>query len=202
MTRQDVSVLYEVAGRAAAAHVKARGLPAHMRDDLTQEGVLWLLEHPQRLSRVEGEDVRNTSQVVAEIRRHFVTTGVDRPPGAVEDPADGREYTPDMVALIFPAVYDPEYTPFREQDEAAERFSERDPSEANTWLAMVADVSAALDAYGRKSDNVRYVFRHEILGETFEDIGVAEGVSRETARRRHADVLAWMSDWLSGTLGE
>jgi DNA-directed RNA polymerase specialized sigma24 family protein len=67
---------------------------------------------------------------------------------------------------------------------------------------MIADVSRALDAYGRNSDRVRYVFRHEVLGETFTQIAQAEGVSYGTAHTRHAEVLNWLSGWLNGSPGE
>lgn len=196
-----LGVYFELAGRAAAAHVRSKGLPGHMREDLTQEGILWLLEHPGEIDAARDRDGNPyTSRIVGRIRMHYVRSGLDSQ--GIEPPFIDRKYTPDMVASIFPAVYDPEYTPFREQTEAGERFAEKDPAEANTWFALVADVSSAVDAYGVKSEGIRYVWLHEVLGESYDQIAARMGVSRTTAHRRVAETLTWLADWLDGEYRE
>lgn len=201
MTKDSLSILYEVAGRAAYAHVAGKGLPVHMREDLTQEGVLWLLEHPQRVRHARLSDgTLYGSALVSEIRKHYVSSGADRHQG--NEAFVDTEWTPRMVETVFPAVYDPEYKPFREGTEPGERFAKRDPSEANTWLALIADVSSAVDALGKSSDAVRFIYRHAVLHESYLAIAQVEGVSDWTARQRVVQGLQWMSDWLNGERAE
>lgn len=200
MSTEMLGVYFELAGRAAAAHVRSKGLPGHMREDLTQEGILWLLEHPGEVEAARDRSGKPyTSRLVGRIRMHYVQTGMDK---AGEDPFIEQKYTPDMVALAFPAVYDPEYVPFREKSEAGERFARKDPAEGNNWQAVVADVSSAVDAYGRVSEGIRWVWMHEVLGESYDTLAARMGVSRSTAYRKVQDTLAWMADWLNGIYGE
>jgi DNA-directed RNA polymerase specialized sigma24 family protein len=196
LATDTLAVYFDLAGRAAASHCRAKGLPAHMREDLTQAGILWLLEHPGELDAAKDPDGRPyTSRLVGRIRMYYVRAGLD---SQEHDAFVDKKYTPDLVALVFPALYDPGYMPFRDQDEAGERFSERDAAEANTWQAVIADVSSAVDAYGRLEDGIRYVWLHEVLGESFDSIGERMGVSRSTAHRKVADTLSWLADWLNG----
>jgi hypothetical protein len=191
-----LGVYFELAGRAAAAHVRSKGLPGHMREDLTQEGILWLLEHPGEIEAASDRDGKPyTSRLVGRIRMHYVRSGMD---ASGEDPFIDKRYTPEMVALAFPAVYDPEYAPFRERTEAGERFAKKDAAEGNNWLAIVADVSSAIDAYGRLEEGIRYVWMHEVLGEPYEAIAARKGHSRTTAFRIVSDTLSWLADWLNG----
>ena len=191
---------YEIAGRAAAHHVGARGLPMWMREDLTQEGLLWLLGHPKRIENARLPDrTLFSDRLVAAIRQHYAATGADRPPGEII----GRKYkdskyTPAQVAEIFPAVFDPEYVPFREASEPGDRFAKMNTSEGMRWESMVADVGRAVDSLGRHSDGVRFLFRHQVLRDTYREMGADEGVSDFTARKRVTDTLEWLTDWLNG----
>lgn len=203
MTKDQLGTYFDIAGRASWAHVQGKGLPGHMREDLTQEGLLWLLEHPDRVEHATygvGKDRKiYGSHLVAEIRRHYISSGADRAPGKRDSEAgEGTQYTEAMVALALPAVYDPEYVPFREQSEAAERFSERDPSESGTWFAIVADISRAIDAFGPLSPDIRIVFRHDVLNETFESIGASLGTSDYPIRKQYHETMQWLVDWLNG----
>lgn len=198
MTKSSLTTFVSIAERAASAHIRGKGLPQHLWDDLYQEGLLWLLDHPQRVQHAtfgDGEIYGTT--LVAEIRRHYVTAGTDRP-GMVDAPFIESKYTPGMVSMILPAVYDPEYQPFRERTEGGERFARMDPSESGNWQALVADVSRAVDALGRESEDMRYVFRHDVLGESYATIGQSEGVGHTTAHARVKDTLEWMAHWLNG----
>lgn len=160
---------------------------------------MWLLEHPQRMDHATFEKTGTlySTTLVAEIRRHYISSRADLPPGSGAGDADAQRYTPDMIAMVFPALFDPEYVPFREEEQQ-ERFAERDPSEANTWLAMIADVRRAVEAYGPGSDNMRLVFQHDVEHRTFSQIAEEEGTSDFPVRTRYHDTIRWMANWLNG----
>jgi hypothetical protein len=131
------------------------------------------------------------------MRKHFHESGVDRPPGEVVRRRHVEpKYTPGLVAKVFPAVFDPDYVPVDAPDEG-DWMTERTEA-AERWRAVVADVSRAVNAYGRYSANIRFVFRHEALGDRYSDIAQDEGVADTTLRRHCAETLAWLADYLNG----
>lgn len=171
-----------------------------MVEDLRQEGVTWLLEHPNRVDHAfrNGPTGGGYGTLVAEMRKHFYESGADRPPGEVVRSRHHEDkYTPGLVAKAFPGVFDPDYIPVDAPDQG-DWMSDDQSESVERWRALVADVDRAVTAYGRYSANIRLVFRLEGLGDTYRAVAKEEGIGVATLSRRHAEVLEWLTDWLNG----
>jgi hypothetical protein len=194
-----IELYMRIADGAARKHAGAKNLPRHMVEDLRQEGVTWLLEHPNRVEHAfRNQNHGSASTLVAEMRKHFHESGVDRPPGEVVRRQHVEpKYTPGLVAKAFPAVFDPDYVPVDAPDEGG--WMAGDQSEAvERWRALVADVNRSVSAYGRYSANIRMLFRYTALGDSYRAIGKDEGVHHSTVATRISEVLEWLCDWLNG----
>jgi hypothetical protein len=192
-----IELYMRIADGAARKHVGAKNLPRHMVEDLRQEGVTWLLEHPNRVEHAfRNQNHGSASTLVAEMRKHFHESGADRPPGeVVRRQHIEPKYTPGLVAAVLPGAFDPDYIPLDSPDQG-DWMGDRSES-VERWRALVADVNKALTAYGRYSKNVIMLFRHEALGDTYKEIGRDEGYSHVTVSARCAEVLQWLSDYLN-----
>jgi hypothetical protein len=192
-----IELYMRIADGAARKHAGAKNLPRHMVEDLRQEGVTWLLEHPNRVEHSIRRDGNvSFGQLVSEMRKHFHESGVDRPPGEVVRRQHVEpKYTPGLVAAVLPGAFDPDYIPLDSPDQG-DWMGDR-PESVERWRALVADVNKALSAYGRYSKNVIMLFRHEALGDTYKEIGQDEGYSDHTVSARCAEVLQWLSDYLN-----
>jgi hypothetical protein len=193
-----IELYMRIADGAARKHAGAKNLPRHMVEDLRQEGVTWLLEHPNRVEHSIRRDGNvSFGQLVSEMRKHFHESGVDRPPGEVVRRQHVEpKYTPGLVARAFPGVFDPDYIPVDAPDQGDWMVERQDAVER--WRALVADVDRAVTAYGRYSANIRMVFRLEGLGDTYRSVAADEGIGVATLNRRHTEVLEWLTDWLNG----
>jgi hypothetical protein len=193
-----IELYMRIADGAARKHAGAKNLPRHMVEDLRQEGVTWLLEHPNRVEHAfRNQNHGSASTLVAEMRKHFHESGVDRPPGEVVRRQHVEpKYTPGLVAKAFPAVFDPDYVPVDAPDEG-DWMTERTEA-VERWRALVADVSRAVNAYGRYSANIRFVFRHEALGDGYREIAEDEGIALKTLHRHCTETLEWLSDYANG----
>src|SRR5690606_38386530 len=172
-----------IADGAARKHAGAKNLPRHMIEDLRQEGVTWLLEHPNRVEHAfRNQNHGSASTLVAEMRKHFHESGVDRPPGEVVRRQHVEpKYTPGLVAKACPAVVDPDYVPVDAPGEGD--WMTGRTAAVERWRALVADVARAVDAYGRYSANIGFVFRHEALGDGYREIAEDEGIALKTLHR-------------------
>jgi hypothetical protein len=180
--------LMRIAKDAAYEHARKKQLPYWMVEDLTQEGMAWLLEHPQRVRNATGPTGRvNGKNLRAEIRRHIIATGADRAPGeTVGVTRTDPPYSPGKVGILLPGVYDPDYNPWEGRELP------------DKWRSMVRKVDQAVTAYGRTSATITWVYRHEALGDSYRAIAAEVGVDEKTVRNHVHEALEWLADWCNG----
>lgn len=116
-----------------------------VRDDLLQQGRLWVLAHPLRmeawLSDDDAASWRKMSEAIAaELEAYAHREKAAKLGYELEDEA---YYTVEMIEELLPAVFDPdrETAPVLEQQEVR---APSDPAISAVWPCHLADVSAAL----------------------------------------------------------
>lgn len=124
----------------------ARRYRTSSREDLLQQGRLWVLAHPKRMDYwLEQDDAeawrRIDSAVRAELECYARYEKAARTGYALEDEA---YYSTDMIEELLPAIFDPdrEAAPVMERQEVR---APSDPAISAVWPCHLADVSAALD---------------------------------------------------------
>lgn len=116
------------------------------RDDLLQQGRLWVLAHPIRMGEwLEADDDqawRQMSQAIAAEMEAYARR--EKAASLGYELEDEAFYTIEMIESLLPAVFDPEreMAPVLERQEVA---APSDPAVSAVWPAHLADVSAALD---------------------------------------------------------
>lgn len=197
---KDMLSLYAGIARKAAVDVTA-AFAAHVDlEDMTQEAVVWLVEHPREVERrMDGKGGVYVAQLIADIQRHLNQIAREEYRAATgKDPLEGQPYNPATVRRLLPAAW---------TDEGPEKVSDgqprarKDPREGNAWGTAVLDVRQALDeAVGTAAK--RYLFRHYVQGETWPAVAAAEGVEEGTAKMAASRAVRAMVAWLNGDARE
>lgn len=162
----------------------------HMQlDDLVQEGRIWALQHPGRMRGFLYDE--NPKRGWARMTRTFdavmgKVARVEKAHREGYDPDDEYFYTLAILELCLPALWDEHlrrHGPAREDETGTRTTGRRDPSEGNSWVALVADVQSAWDAVdlsGRDRAMLRARFEN---GASFADLGRAFQVATSTAQQ-------------------
>lgn len=180
------SELYRVAQFAAR---KVRSDFADV-DDLTQEAMLWLLEHPKRVDHALLPDGTLFTQRLASevIEKSLIpyAQAQERQSSGVE-PEVQYLYSARVVEIVLPAVFDRDYRPpFLEQSDRVTTTA--DPTTADNWTAMVVDVARAVAAVCSTADR-QVLFSRSVGGWTWDRFAAVYTMSSETYRLRYHDAL-------------
>lgn len=188
MTAQtNFGQLYRVArGAAKALTPIAHGVVP--QDDLVQEGVLWLYQHPERVEHatLPTGDLYY-SQLVAEAARFLAgVVRAERQQAGVFDPEDRYAYSVRMVEIVLPSVFDRNYEPPRPPDGMPRGHG--DPAEGGNWQAMALDVKRAVLEVCSDEDR-RVLFARSVGGWTWAQFASTFSHSGEFYRQRYMAAL-------------
>lgn len=190
------SRLYSVA-RAAARSAITGNHEYVSEEDLSQEGMLWLLEHPRRVDNhtlpsgelhfpgLQAELVGVLHNVVNAERRQVMGF----------DPQDEYKYSLKLIEVVLPAVFDSSYRP-PVVDEVRVTTS-NDPATADNWSSFVMDVRRAVNAVASLEDR-RVLLTRSVGGWTWAQFGEVYTQSGETFRLRYWDALRRICAFLNG----
>lgn len=175
-----------------------RQYPQVQRDDIVQEIYLWALQRPKKIVEYQNKGDDGDKMLHTTLRRAgWAFCAYEQAQIMGYEPEDQFAYSINMLMTILPDVLDREsWLPFVSQGEASEVPSQTDPAHGNTRLAMLCDVSASLEA-GSDADKA-LIFRRFALGETWQEMADADGVTDEAARRRVVRALERMQRRLGG----
>lgn len=191
-----VDTLYEVAAMAARVLVRQHHLPQHLVEDFTQDGVLYLLEHPKIVANAVSPDgTYFPATLTARLKREIGKRAKKEVEALQVGPPEPL-YSPKVIGVAIPAYWDPDYEPPR-ADSSDRIKSGKDPAENGTWMAVVADVKRAVDWYGPTERQITLLFKHYLLNESWDDIALDMGEPRSTVHARAQRALKEMADWLN-----
>lgn len=195
---QQFAQLYRVA-RSAARSVAASAPGVVDVEDLTQDGLLWLLEHPQRVEHATLPDGSlYFTRIVGEVARHL--SGLIRNELALAgrlDPSDRYAYSVKVIDLVLPYVMDPvgSMAPPVQVETGMPR-SQSDPAESGNWHAMVMDLKTAVEKVCSLEDK-RVLFTRAVGGWTWQHFGEVLPMSGETYRLRYWDAIKRIAIYLN-----
>lgn len=215
--------LIDIASEAAGRVVRRFRLSEQEYDDLTQEGVLTLLNEPtlyqgaseayavwnlqRRLYRPAAK-MKNRAMTEVSLEPLLIHEDGAALPDGLEtmyriaedvglDPDTLGPYNPMVVDLVLPAVWIDGYRPPALQEERVNLTVDR--AHGFTWEIMVMDVRRAVEKLmltNRRAYDILY-FRYA-RGLTWTEAGEAIGISRATAYRVGPPALQFLSDILNG----
>ena len=167
-------------------------------DDLTQEAMLWLLEHPKR---VEHAHLPNGGiywpRIVAEVCKVLnAYVGKERLEAQGYGPIEHYTYSAELVELVLPGAFDPTYRP-RGHDSSDRVTTNSDPATGDNWSAYVADVKRAIDAVCSTEDR-KVLFTRSVGGWTWAKFGSVYTASGESYRLRYHAAVDRICVFLSG----
>lgn len=157
------------------------------RDDLLQEGRIWLWEHDTQVQEKladEEPDARTASWLGTCLQRAMeVHARKCKAQGAGYDPEDEAWYPRGVVALVLPKVLAGDREPPTQGGLDGMPRGQSDPAESShNWTVMYADVEKALGGLTMEDIALLVVRHHEEL--TFDDIAQQYGWgSPATAQR-------------------
>lgn len=172
--------------RSAARSVHATAREWVDLDDLTQEGILWLLEHGNRVEHhtLPDGNLHHTllvAEVVERALMPFVRKNRREALGYDPEP-DAYSYSVKLVETVLPAVFDPTYRlPRGVQEKVA---STTDPATGNNFATFVADVKRAVGEVCSFKDR-QVLFARTVGGWTWDRFGEAYAQSGESFRLRY-----------------
>ena len=165
-------------------------------DDLRQYGYEWVLAHPGRVEHFRMDDgTLYRSPLAVEMIAH-ITKAAQRERAQVLGLrlGDQARYTPAMVELVLPGVWDPSYRP----PGAEVRISGKaDPAESGTWEATVMDVRRAVDTLSTLHRKVLFT-RYATGASTWREAGARMSMSRRAANELGVEAVARIADELNG----
>lgn len=116
------------------------------RQDLVQQGRLWVLSHPQRMADwLEADDGEAWAQLDAAVRAEMERYArVEKAAVLGYELEDEAYYSADLVEALLPSVFDTEreIAPVHERDEVR---GSTDPAISAVWPIHLADIGAAFD---------------------------------------------------------
>jgi hypothetical protein len=196
---ESVKDLVAVA-RAAAREIGDTGIVGYSLEDIEQDAVLWLLEHPAVTANAQFDDGRyNVAQLVSRLK-HELGHILERQRQAAGPRPYVSLYDRDVVEAALPVVWDPEHHPDREEDAGDTTRGMRDPQAHVRWIVVAADVQRAyarVVAKGSALDSA--MFRHYCWGDAWDTVADAVGIPRSTLQRRAGDVVTSILVELNGS---
>lgn len=188
------SLILSIAKRAAR-RMRSKSVDL---DDLTQEATLWLLEHPGRVDRCVLPDGNYYyPQIEAEVITGCLVPYVERESVFFyrrDTEADYR-YTPKVVELALPGVFDSQYRPpFLQGDDKVT--TTKDPTTVDNWTCFVADVSRAMSVVCSERDK-KLLFARSVLHWTFSDCAREWEMSEKTYGMQYRDALSAITTYLN-----
>jgi len=167
-------------------------------DDLTQEAMLWLLEHPKR---VKHAHLPNGGiywpRIVSEVCKVLdAYVGRERLEAQGYEPFKNYKYSEGLVELVLPAVFDPSYRP-PGLDHSDRVTTNSDPAANDNWSAYVADVRRGVEAVCSKKDR-QVLFARAVGGWTWAQFGRTYTASGESCRVRYHAAVDRICVFLSG----
>lgn len=179
--------MYAVAGSAARTVASTYNGFVTV-EDLQQEGVLWLLEHPERVENHTLPDgTIHFTGLAFELISKLVRTARREKERAGAVQVERYAYTVRMVELVLPGVFDPTYHPPQTIEGGMPRAA-TDPASLTNWQAMVADVRKAIDEVCSLLDK-RILFTRSVGGWTWAQFGEVYEHSGEWFRLRYHEAL-------------
>lgn len=192
---EQFTQLWDIA-RAAARQVAPSHAGFTTEEDLAQEGILWLLEHPERVENATLPDgTLYHNRLVAEVSRHLIKLARRERERAGQFSPDRFAYSVQMVELVLPAVFDSNYRP-PQLDAKGQPRGKSDPAALTNWQVLVADVRRAVEAVCDKTDR-RILFARSVGGWTWAKFGEHYEHSGEWHRQRFHEAVRRMSEYLS-----
>lgn len=183
MTEDPRFATYWDVAQHAARWVK-RQFPGAELEDLQQEGIAWILGHPERVGHHTFPD--------GSLYRRMLLVEVAGALAARERkvqnarsglfPSDQYAYADSLVEVLLPGVFDPNYQPVRPDEERVG--VSVDPSHGNNFQAAVADVRQAMLRSCNRGEQ-QALFIHSTSGLSWEKAQDRFGIGRETLRRRY-----------------
>jgi len=186
-----------VATRAAATIVADRRYAEFMDlDDMTQEALVWLVEHPTRVERATDERGQlYLGQILAEVGRHL--SGIARQEytrATGRDPLEGARYTPAKVRSLLPATWTGEGP---EKPADGQPRGKASPARGGDHITGVWDVREALDKTVSRQDQ-GILFRLYVLGATSEEVAEKVDLTATAVRARAHRAVKAVCTWLNG----
>lgn len=178
-------MLFEDAHLIAVADVARRFRGYVERDDLVQEGAIWLLEHRKRvLSYVEDEnEKRGRYRLLRDLTMHMEKYARAQKAQTLGYSADDEAfYSKALVGMILPSVLHEDYD--QPQVEASEIRGNNDPAESGVWLAHRADVVRAWEEASLTDKEREALILHFGFGFSSRVIEDQIGIDHVTATRR------------------
>lgn len=193
---QDFSELYRVA-QSAGRIVASQFSGVVTAEDMAQEAVLWLLEHPARVNHATLPDgslafKRLVNEVVT--RRLIPLARKERAEVLGQDPEDRYTYAVRVIELVLPSVFEahlPRAVAYSQEPGAG-----TDPAEGGNFTAMVLDVRRAIESVCDGEDR-RVLFTRAIGGWTWAKFGEVYTRSGEHYRGRYHDALRRIATFLN-----
>jgi len=187
------------AARRAAGQVAPRFPGLLSYEDATQDSTEWLLRHPERVRHHTLPDGTFGGMLSVEcagqVARSTYRSGARSRLAPITE--DTYRYGKAVVEMALPGVWEPEHQPLGRLP--MEHNSTRsDPAVGGDWRAIIADVQRAVTAVTSATER-KVLLLHSVLGQGWEDIGWALGVSGSTARRRYSGAISAILDFLNGT---
>ena len=153
--------------------------------DLSQEAMVWLLEHPKRVEHAHLPDGGiYWPRIVSEVCK-ALNAYVERERRATRgyDPIEHYKYSARLVELVLPGAFDPEYRP-PGLDTSDRVTTTSDPAAGDNWTAFVADVKRGVEAVCSKRDR-QVLFTRAVGGWTWTEFGQRLALSDESYRLRY-----------------
>jgi DNA-directed RNA polymerase specialized sigma24 family protein len=177
----------------------ARRYRTSAREDLLQQGRLWVLAHPLRMAEwLEADDTaawgRMSAAITAELEAYARREKAAALGYALEDEA---YYTVSLIEEMLPAVFDVdrELAPTLEKNEVK---GPSDPAISAVWPAHLADVSAALDRSPMDSVSAAAIYARYEQGMTDQEIAADSLIPLDAVEPAIQRGLAAMVRYLGG----
>ena len=121
-------------------------------DELRSIGWLWVHDHPAAVRKHLADEQRGARRLTTLIARAMDAAGRGEKAAAEGYAAEDEQfYSVSTLELLLPAVWDPAYRPWREEDETGRRKSGH-AGAGLTWETMLADVRSAFDRAGLSAE--------------------------------------------------
>lgn len=189
----DDRVVKAISVSARQAASKHRGYAEY--DDFVNEGYLYLWENPELADDVSKDGLRVLQASVLYAMNRFGMRQRYAQDGT--QPGDYFRYTRAIVRELVPEVLHGEVLAVSEADLNHDRRGSKTLAEGGDRMAMVADVSQALD---RVNDKDRLVLNMKFMGGEITDevLGIQMHITTDAARKRVDRALLRVAKLLNG----
>jgi DNA-directed RNA polymerase specialized sigma24 family protein len=209
-TPEQYAFLYEKA--EIVARGVSRDYPDSDRDDLTQEALMWAVEHPGKIASWLEHD-EGIGRVVVAMKKACRRSAVKQRALARGDETfiDDCWYSTEMLkgfgrgsgqrGLLHLVFDDDAWTNPEATGDSPGVRTKKDPAEGNNWLATLSDVSAALDKLSREDPKAwSLLVLHYKQQYTYDEIGAAltPPVSKQRVLDRIDRAVRKVQDLLGG----